>query len=154
MHHQQQTQIMPGNTSYADMVKKGKNFTILGDSITVGIKQIERNKHSKGNIHLKTFREATCTDMLSYVQPTLDTTKSDGIIIHVGTNDVSANRKRLSDIANSIISVGKKCWDTGVRNIMISSLVHRKSLRFQAKINEVNDVLRYFCDNISLLISI
>ena len=109
MHHQQQTQIMPGNTSYADMVKKGKNFTILGDSITVGIKQIERNKHSKGNIHLKTFREATCTDMLSYVQPTLDTTKSDGIIIHVGTNDVSANRKRLSDIANSIISVGKKC---------------------------------------------
>ena len=32
---------MPGNTSYAghaDMVKKGKNFTILGDSVVGGIK--------------------------------------------------------------------------------------------------------------------
>ena len=26
------------------------------------------NKHSKINIHLKTFRAATCEDMLSYVQ--------------------------------------------------------------------------------------
>ena len=38
------------------MVKKGKNFTILGDSIIGGIKQNEMNKHSKGNIHQKTFR--------------------------------------------------------------------------------------------------
>ena len=38
------------------MVKKGKNFTILGDSIIGGIKRNEMNKHSKGNIHQKTFR--------------------------------------------------------------------------------------------------
>ena len=31
------------------------------------------NKHSKGNTHLKTFKGATCKDMLSYVQPILDT---------------------------------------------------------------------------------
>ena len=31
--------------------------------------------------------------MLSYVQPTLDRAKSDGIIIHLGTNDLSAKRK-------------------------------------------------------------
>ena len=49
------------------MVKKGKNFTILGDSIIGGIKQNEMNKYSKGNIHQKTFRGATCKDMLSYV---------------------------------------------------------------------------------------
>ena len=36
--HHQQAQVIPGNTSYADMVKKGKNFTILGDSIIGGIK--------------------------------------------------------------------------------------------------------------------
>ena len=47
--------------------------------------------------------------MLSYVQPTLDRAKFNGINIHVGTNDVSAKRKRPSDIADSIISVGKKC---------------------------------------------
>ena len=66
------------------------------------------NKHSKGNTHLKTFKGATCKDMLSYVQPILDTSKFDGIIIHVETN-VSAKRRRLSDIADSIISAGKKC---------------------------------------------
>ena len=137
-HHCQQTQVMPGNTSYADVVKKGKNFTILGDSIIDGIKQNEMNKHSKRNIQLKTFRGATCKDMLRYVQPTLDRAKSDGIIIHVGTNDVSAKRKIPSDITDSIISVGKKCRDTGVRNVMISGLVRRKSPRLQAKINEIN----------------
>ena len=51
--------------------------------------------------------------MLSYVQQTLIRAKSDGIIIHVGTN-VSAKSKRPSDIADSIISVGKKCQNTGV----------------------------------------
>ena len=62
--HHQQTQVMPGNTNYNDMVKKRKNFTILGDNIIGGIKQNEMNKHSKGNIQLKTFRGATCKDML------------------------------------------------------------------------------------------
>ena len=92
------------------------------------------NKLSKGNIHLKTLRGATCKDMLSYVQLTLDRAKPDGIIIHVGTNDVlSAKRKRPSDITDSIISVDKKCRDTTIRNVLISSLVRRKSPRLQAK---------------------
>ena len=38
---------MPGNTSYVDMVKKGKRVTILGDNIIGGIKQNEMNKYSK-----------------------------------------------------------------------------------------------------------
>ena len=84
---------MPGNMSYADMVNKGKNFTILGESIIHGIKRNEMNKHSKGNIHLKSFRGETCKD-ISQVQPTLDTAKSDVTIIHVRTNDVSEKRKR------------------------------------------------------------
>ena len=63
----------------------------------------------------------------------------------MGTNDVSAKRKRPSDVVDSIISVGKKCQDTGVRNVMISSLVRGKSPRVQEKINEVNNVLRDLC---------
>ena len=102
------------------------------------------NKHSKGNIHLKSFRGETCKD-ISQVQPTLDTAKSDVTIIHVKTTDASAKRKRHSAITNPIISVGKKCQDTGVRNVMISSFVCRKSHILQAKINEVNDALRDFC---------
>ena len=44
---------MSVSTSFADMVKKGKNFTILGDYTMGGIKRNKMNKHSKGNIHLK-----------------------------------------------------------------------------------------------------
>ena len=49
-----------------------------------------------------------------------------------------AKRKRPDD-TYSIISVGKKCRDTGVRNVVISNLVPRKSPRL------VNDVLRDLC---------
>ena len=67
--------------------------------------------------------------MLSHVQPTLDRPKYDGIIIHVPTrtNNVSPKRKRHSDNADSIISVGKKCQDIGIEYIMISSLLCRKN---------------------------
>lgn len=85
--------------------------------------------------------------MLSHVQPTLDRPKYDGIIIHVPTrtNNVSPKRKRHSDNADSIISVGKKCQDTGIEYIMISSLLCRKNPKLQAKINEVNDVSKDLC---------
>ena len=120
---------MSVSTSFADMVKKGKNFTILGDYTMGGIKRNKMNKHSKGNIHLKTFRGATCKDMLNYEQPTQDRAKSDGIIIHVGTNYLSAKKKIPSDIVDSVISVCKQYRDTGVRNVMISSLLCTKSFR-------------------------
>ena len=96
---------MPGNTSYAghaDMVKKGKNFTILGDSVVGGIKRNDMNKHSKRNVHLETSRGATCKDMLSYVQPTLDRAKSDGIIIHLGLYDDSILLIHLYQLVKSV----------------------------------------------------
>ena len=89
------------------------------------------NKHSKGDIHLKTLRGATYKDMLHFVQATLDRTISDGII-NVATNSVSAKRKR-PDIADSIISVGKKCQATGVTNVMIFSSGRREVLGFRQK---------------------
>ena len=117
------------------MVTKGKNCTILGGSIIGGTKQNEINKYSKGIIIknlIKTFRGATCKDMLSYVQLTLDRAKSDGIIIHVGAYDVSAKRKK-PDIVDSIILVGKNCQGTVKRNVIMSSLVRRKSPRGKNK---------------------
>ena len=90
------------------------------------------NKHSKGNIHLKPLRGATYKDMLHFVQATLDRAISDGII-NVATNSVSAKRKRPSDIADSIISVGKKCQATGVTNVMIFSSGRREVLGFRQK---------------------
>ena len=111
-HHQQQTQVMTGSTSYADKVKKGSNFTILGACIIGRIKRNEINKRTKGNFHLKSFRGEKCN-----VKPNLDRATSDGFFIHAQTNNVSMC-KRTSDIADSIISVGEKCQDTVVRDVL------------------------------------
>ena len=46
---------------------------------------------------------------------------------------------------DSIISVGKKCRDIGVRNAIIFSLERRRSPRLQAKINEFYDFLMDLC---------
>ena len=42
---------------------------------------------------MKTFREATNQDMLSYAQQTLDWELLNAILIHVGTSNVTMRRK-------------------------------------------------------------
>ena len=69
----------------------------------------------------------------------------DAILIHLGTNDVTMERKTPIYIADFIISVGRKCKDAGINEVIISSIVRRRSSRFQMKINEVNSVLKDLC---------
>ena len=52
--------------------------------------------------------------MVSYAQPTIDQENLNAILIHVGNNNVTVKRKAPIDIAVSIISVGRKCKDTGI----------------------------------------
>ena len=58
---------------------------------------------------------------------------------------VTVNRKTPANIADSIISVGRKCKDGGKNEVISSSIVHRKSSRFQMKINKVNSLLKDLC---------
>ena len=90
-------------------------------------------------------RGATSKDMLSYVQPTLDRENSDAILIHVGINVVIVKTKTPIDIADSIISVGRKCKDADINEVIISSITRTKRSRFQMKINKVNSVLKDLC---------
>ena len=75
-------------------------------------------------------RGAASKDMLSYAQPTLDRENSDAILIHVGINVVIVKRKTPIDIADSILSVGRKCKDTGINEVIISSISRKKRSRF------------------------
>ena len=60
----------------------------------------------------------------------------------MGTNDVTVKRKNPTDIIDSIMSVGRKCKDADINEVIISSIVCRKSSRFQMKINEVDSVFK------------
>ena len=44
-----------------------------------------------------------------------------------------------------IFQLIKKCQDAGIRNVMISTLVFRRALRRQAKINDINNVSKDLC---------
>ena len=60
----------------------------------------------------------------------------------MGTNDVTVKRKNPTDIIDSIMSVGRKCKDADINEVIISSIVCRKSSRFQMKINTVDSVFK------------
>ena len=95
-----------------------------------GIKRREFNGSTKENVIFKTFRGAASKDMLSYAQPTLDWENLDAILIHVGINVVIVKRKTPIDIADSIISVGRKCKDSGINEVIVSSITRTKRSRF------------------------
>ena len=54
-------------------------------------------------------------------------------------------RKTSTDISDSIKSVSRKCKDECVNDVAASSIVYKKSSRFQMKISEVNSLT--FIDN-------
>ena len=131
---------------------KGRNITILGDSITGGIKRKEFNKHVKGNCYIKTFGGASSKCMISHVQPTIDRKDTDIAIIHAGTNSLThKDFKNMStqDIARSIINIGEKCRDGGINEVVFSNLVKRDNIKNPSRINEVNDHLKLMCNELS-----
>ena len=76
------------------------------------------NKQTKENSHLKTFRVATCTDMLSYVEPTLDRANLMELLFMWELMMYQGKSKRPCDFADSVMSVGKvsrhrskECYD-------------------------------------------
>ena len=112
--------IVLGKLSYAGVLRKEKNNTVLGGSMISAIKGRDLMMILK-----KTFRGATSKDMLNYTQ-TLDWQNLDSILIHVGTSDATLKRKT----------------PTNTNEVIISSIVRRKSFKFQIKIIEVNSVLK------------
>ena len=137
--------VVPGNTSYANIVKRGRNIAVIGDSMISRIKKKEFNDLVNGNVMLKPYLGSNSKDMLSFVVPTLDRKNVDSILIAVGTNDIPDKYNTALNIANTIIEVGKKCKKEGVRDVIISSIVRRNSYKLQMKVMEVNHILKDLC---------
>ena len=113
------------------------------------IKKKEFNKFIKGNAQIKSFSGATTADMDVYIQPTLQRKVADIAVIHVGTNDIGLGieSSSASEIVDSIIKVGKRCRQSGVNDVLISSVVYRKHEHIQKKVNELNSILERKCVN-------
>ena len=148
--------VVPGNTSYAKMTKSGKNISVIGDSIIAGIRRKEMNKHANGNISLKYFKGSTTEDLNKYhIMPTLNKKLTDIMVLHVGANDIMPRNgvvKLPCNVADSVVDLGKKCNENGVNTVLISSVIkQRKGIRTQARINEINDLLKTKCSEMGFI---
>jgi len=94
----------------------------------------------------KYFDGATSKHIKHYVLPVLHENTPQEIIIHSGTNDIKPNITRPVELAKEIIEIGNVCKSFGVKVIAVSAILPSKEDGHQKIINEVNSMLKDFCD--------
>ena len=109
------------------------------------MKRIDFNSQLRsGKAFFKTFSGANTKQLSHYIIPTLVDDKPDAVIVHVGTNDI-LNGANDNELANSIMKIGIVCKQHGVNDVVISSILVKKSPRLNALVRRVNDQLRDLC---------
>ena len=85
---------IPGNSNYASISKNGRKILLVGKRIS----RIDFNKELRnGKAYFRSFSDATSKQLDHYIIPSLIDHKPDGVIIHVGTNDILHNASYHQD---------------------------------------------------------
>ena len=140
--------IIPGQRTYVETASFGKKVLIIGDS---HVRRLNRHRLNQSFDHaksiLKAFSGAKIQDLEHYIIPHLSEEKPDIAVIHIGSNNVTYNSldKNVTDVAMSIIQIAQKCVNYGVKDIVISSVFIKDSLKLSAFIRRLNDELRILC---------
>jgi len=106
-------------------------------------KDIINFKTEKDNVktYSKSYDGAKSMELNHHILTTLYQDEPDMTIIHVGTNDINTrtiNSVPPIDVANNIITIGKRCKSFGIKCIVFSSILPRKDKKFQKYINEIS----------------
>ena len=70
------------------------------------------------------------------------------VVIHIGSNDITESKIKqikLDELTQRIIDIGLKCRSYGVRNIAMSLILVRSSIRLNQVISKVNNILKVLC---------
>ena len=135
----------PGNIEYASIAKHGRKVLIVGDSHVRCIRRNDCNKELKNEKAIfRSFSGANTKQLNHYIVPLLVDDKPDFVIIHVGTNDVLENANH-EDIARNIIKIGLECKKFGVNDIVISSVLVKRSPKSNAINRRANEMLCDLC---------
>ena len=142
-------EIVPGKDSYANIVNSNKEkVCIIGDS---HLKRINKRKlkYNIGKmVSFKCFSFANTKQLDCYIVPALVDETPQTFVIHIGSNDITESKIKqinLDYLAQKIIDIGLKCRSYGVRNIAISSILVRSSIRLNQIILKVNNILKVLC---------
>ena len=141
--------IVPGNRSFASATKYGKKVVVFGDSHIGRVnRKLFSNSLRNCTSRLKFFSGAKSKDLDHYVTPTLNEEKPDIVVIHVGSNDIDFRHLRnntVEDIGRTIINIGKKCRESGVSKVIISSVLIKNNIKLSKFIRQLNDILKSLC---------
>ena len=86
--------------------------------------------------------------MKTYVATHLEEEQPDTVIVLAGGNDLQTKRDNptpVEDIANHIIEIGNICSTYGVANIIISSVIIRRTPYMVKRWRELNNILKGMC---------
>ena len=137
---------VPGNSSYADVLKNGKKIYAFGDSQLNRISgKFLSKKVGNGRIYVRPFTSATTRQIAWHVEPAIHDDQPDVAVVHAGVNDVLQGETDPMKIATNIINVGKKCNSLGVNTILISSLFPLRNKAKNEIIKNVNNILKDLC---------
>ena len=134
-----QPRVVPGNSTYASMLGKGRKILLLSDSILGRIQMHKLNIDIKeGHAFRKYFPGATPSEIDYYGKYTLEREKPDVVVIHTGTNSIF--KESTSDAANKIFDIVNTCMNHGVNEIFISGITYRN--QNMIKVRQLNNFLQ------------
>ena len=101
--------VVPGRQTYGDTIgKTSNNIVIFGDSITNFSRYYKNNFNQKIEDRKARFKYFPCAlprDMLYYVNPTLEESEFDVVIIQVGINDHLNCESDIDQISNILRNI-------------------------------------------------
>lgn len=145
---QKRKAVIPGQRTYAEVTSYGKKVLFVGDSHLRRINKKRLNySFENAKCVIKSFSGAKIQDLQHYIIPPLKEEKPDIAVIHIGSNNVTYNNldNDPTVVAENIIKIGQSCIEYGVKDIVISSIFIKNSLKLSAFIRKINDELRVLC---------
>ena len=105
---------------------------VIGDS---HLNRIKRNIFQKlvneGKTYFNVFRGTTSKRLNHYILPTLHEDHPDVVLLHIGSNDINNQTKdriNTEKLTGDIINIGKSCIDLGVKEVVKSSILLKRTL--------------------------
>ena len=135
---------------------KPKNVTLVVDSIAkYRVREFNQDLKDYGinnvNAKIHKFPAGTAAQIKDYTPRNVREDKSDGLLIHAGTNSLPRKDEDGNliwtdeEIAQEIIDIGLRARKDGVRVILVSSLVVRRGRFFTSRISNINAILHELC---------
>ena len=142
------SKVVPGNNTYAGTLREGKKILILGGS---QIRRVKRDKLQNSFDNAKSFVRYFSGTLVvhQYIIPSLLKEKPDPVVIHVGSNNIT--HRILEDfnadkLADEIIDIGKMCSQYGVKDVIISSIFVKSSIKLVKIISQENGAVMKKCE--------